>query len=294
MMSTESAGEPELSVTLPPSLSEWLDERAATLGMEPEALLVQLLETHRSAANLDENWIETLEDRLEDVDARAERTDSRVDDVETKLATNVEDVRERVLQLRDAVEERAPAEHSHGEFQSLADRIEKLSAAVEAVDSEVQALEGIEESVDRFGDDVESNAGRIDTVENKLDRIARAVVARNRREAAEADSEERLKEIRRDANRAGSLEANCASCGEPIRIGLLSEAACPHCERGFAGLETPSPVLRWFRQPTLTVEGEDEGAPEAEAEADAGDNGNVEADSAAGVGQTRPAGGSDE
>jgi len=290
-MATESAGDPKLSVTLPPSLSEWLDERAATLGMEPEALLVQLLETHRSAADLDENWIETLEDRLDDVDARVERTDSRVDDVETKLATNVEDVRERVLQLRDAVEERAPAEHSHGEFRSLADRIEELSTAVESVESEVQALEGLGESVDRFGDDVESNAGRIDTVEDKLDRIARAVVARNRREAAETDSEERLRGIRRDANRAGSLEANCASCGEPIRIGLLSEAACPHCDREFAGLETPSSVLRWFRRPTLTVEGDDGEAPEAGA---ADDDADVEADSAAGAGPTRPAGGSDE
>ncbi|CCQ37568.1 CopG domain protein [Natronomonas moolapensis 8.8.11] len=293
-MATESAGDPKLSVTLPPSLSEWLDERAATLGMEPEALLVQLLETHRSAADLDENWIETLEDRLEDVDARVERTDSRVDDVETKLATNVEDVRERVLQLRDAVEERAPAEHSHGEFRSLADRIDELSTALEAVESEVQALEGLEESVDRFGDAVESNADRIDTAESKLDRIARAVVARNRREAAEADSEERLHGIRRDANRTGAFEANCASCGEPIRIGLLSEAACPHCERGFDGLETPSSVLRWFKRPTLTVVDDGEGAPEAEAEAGDGDGGNVEADSAAGVGQTRPAGGSDE
>lgn len=271
-MATESAGDSDLSVTLPPSLSEWLDERAATLGMDPEALLVQLLETHRSAADLDENWIEGLEDRLEDVDARVERTDSRVDDVETKLDTSVEDVRERVLQLRDAVEERAPAEHSHEEFGALADRLEELSAAVDAVESELEAVESEAESIQRIDEELESNTGRIDTIEGKLDRLARTVVARNRREAAAADSEERLAGIRRAANRAGALEANCESCGEPVRIGLLSEAACPHCEHEFADLETPSSVLRWFRRPTLTVDegdGSDTGAA-SETEPDPG------------------------
>jgi len=288
MMATESAEESELSVTLPPSLSEWLNERAATLAMEPEALLVQLLETHRSAADLDENWIETLEDRLEDVDAKAERTDSRIDDVEAKLANNVEDVRERVLQLRDAVEERAPAEHSHREFQSLADRTEELSAAVEAVEVELESLGGLEESVERLGDDLESNTGRIDTVEDKLDRLARAVVARNRRESTESDSEKRLGRIQRDANRNGALEANCASCGNLVRIGLLSEAACPHCEHELEGLETPSSVLRWFRRPTLTVNGE------AASEADAVEDGsNVEAatDADGGAESVRPSAG---
>ena len=265
-MATEPAGDSDLSVTLPPSLSEWLNERAATLGMDPEALLVQLLETHRSAADLDENWIEGLEDRLEDVDARVERTDSRLDDVETKLDTSVEDVRERVLQLRDAVEERAPAEHSHEEFGALADRLEELSAAVDAVESELEAVESEAESIQRIDEELGSNADRIDTVEGKLDRLARTVVARTRREAAAADSEERLAGIRRAANRAGALEANCESCGEPVRIGLLSEAACPHCEHDLAGLETPSSVLRWFRRPTLTVESE----ADAEGSDDAG------------------------
>lgn len=267
-MATESAENSELSVTLPPSLSEWLDERAATLGMEPEALLVQLLETHRSAADLDENWIETLEDRLEDVDAKVERTDSRIDDAEAKLASNVEDIRERVLQLRDAVEERAPAEHSHREFQSLADRTEELSAAVEAVEVEMESLDGLGESVKRLGDDLESNTGRIDTVEDKLDRLARTVVARDRRESAESASEKRLERIQRAANRNGVLEANCASCGDPVRIGLLSEAACPHCEHELDGLETPSSVLRWFRRPTLTLEGDGEAASDTDVGAD--------------------------
>jgi len=123
-MATESAADPELSVTLPPSLSEWLEERAATLGMDRDALLVHLLETHRSAAELDENWLDTVDERIENIDARTRKTEGRVGDVETKLADNVEDIRERVLQLRDAVEGRAPADHSHEEFRMLTDRLD--------------------------------------------------------------------------------------------------------------------------------------------------------------------------
>ena len=90
-------------------------------------------------------------------------------DIDDKLANNVEDVRERVLQLRDAVEERAPAEHSHREFQSLADRAEELSAAVEAVEVELESLGGLEESVERLGDDPAEAARRLFAALRRLD-----------------------------------------------------------------------------------------------------------------------------
>lgn len=260
-MATESAADPELSVTLPPSLSEWLEERAATLGMDRDALLVHLLETHRSAAELDENWLDTVDERIENIDARTRKTEERVGDVETKLADNVEDIRERVLQLRDAVEGRAPADHSHEEFRMLTDRLDDVSAELDVV----------EDSIERFDEEFGSTHERLETAEDRLDRLARAVVARKRRDEADAEAAADLDEIRRAANRNGALEANCDGCGEAVRIGLLSDAACPHCERRLYGLEEPTSVLRWFRQPTLlTDEGTDDG-PDAEARDEDGD-----------------------
>lgn len=272
-MATEPAADSELSVTLPPSLAEWLEERASALGIEREALLVELLETHRSTAEIGDDGlvsllesadveaptlepalediddrVGTLEERLDGIDDRTENADSRVDDVEAKLANNVEDIRKRVLQLRDALEERAPAEHSHGEFEAVSDRLDAVSAELEAVDEEMG-----------------STTDRIETIEGKLDRLARAVVSGKRRSDHENDSKGVLNEISRTANRNGAADADCAACGESVRIGLLSESACPYCERRFRALETPASLFRWFKRPVLTVaELADEETPEGD------------------------------
>lgn len=278
-MVTEPAADSELSVALPPSLSEWLDERAAALGIEREALLVQLLETHRSTAEMDDDGLvslfesvdaaepssgSTIDDldervtdiddrtddvdrRVGDVDGRVDDVDSRVDDVEAKLATNVEDIRQRVLQLRDAVEEGAPADHSLEEISALSDRLDALSAET---DERSQRTDELAEDLRRLSAEMGSTDDRIETLESKIDRLARAVLEDRRRGTATAE----LDEIRRAANRTRTTEADCADCGTPVRIGLLSEAACPHCDRRLRGLETPESVFRWFKTPTLTVE----------------------------------------
>lgn len=275
-MATESSTDSELSVTLPPSLSEWLDQRATALDIEREALLVQLLETHRSTAEIDDDGLASLfesvaatepasgsaiddleahvaevDDRTDDVGERLDHVDSRVDDLEAKVTNNVEDVRKRVLQLRDAVEDRTPADHSHEELESLADRLETVSANVEDLSGETDELA---EELWWLSTEMGSTDERVETLESKIDRLARAVLNQKRRRTAGEAAATGLDEIRRAANRSRTPEADCGGCGTPVRIGLLSEAVCPHCDRRLYGLETPNSVFRWFKNPTLTVE----------------------------------------
>lgn len=267
-MATEPTAESELSVTLPPSLSEWLDERADALGIEREALLVQLLETHRSAAEMDDDLasffesvdaagpdvvstIDDLGERVDDVDDRIDGVDSRVDDVEAELAKSVEDIRNRVLQLRDAVEERAPADHSHTEIEALADRLEAVSAEIDGITEEA---DDASEDLWLLSTELSTTNGRLKTLESKINRLARVVVDDKRRETADAAATAELNELRRAANRTGTTTADCAGCETPVEIALLSEAACPHCDRRLDGLETPDSVFRWFKTPVLTVE----------------------------------------
>lgn len=274
-MAIESAGDPELSVALSPSLHEWLDERAATLGIEREALLVQLLGTYRAAADLDDDGLvelfersdldetieravdaryeaensslDELETSLDEIDDRIGSVDSRVDDVEAKLANNVEDIRNRVLQLRDAVEGRAPAGHDHDEISDLSEKIDTLSDDFSRFESELGTF------AEEF-DDVE---GRLEEIDTKLNRLARIVVTLKQREEANTDKTARLDRIRRTANRNGTTTATCGNCDKTVQIDLLAEATCPHCQEEFYELDAPKSLLRWFVSPKLTVKRED-------------------------------------
>ncbi|MDR9380293.1 MAG: hypothetical protein RI560_01290 [Natronomonas sp.] len=264
-MDTESAGDSELSIALPPSLHEWLDERAAALGIEREALLVQLLETHRTAASFDANGtgalFESVEDgdhvlsevdhRFEMLDERLTEATERTTELDARITNNVEDLRERVLQLRDAVGERAPAEHAHDEFRTPLDRLDTLAEDLEATTEGVEKLEG---ELGEITETVASIDGRFETVDDKLDRLARTVVARQRIAADDAATEAELAELQRAANRLGIASADCGGCGESVRIGLLSETACPHCDRRVDRLDAPDSLLGWLGSPTLVVE----------------------------------------
>lgn len=237
-MVTESADGSELAVTLPPPLEEWLDERAATLGVDREEVLVQLVSTYRAAADLedesvsrfgsedeselDERIAEMVESRLETPESsgNVEELERRVETLASELDENIEDIRSRLLQVRDAVKERAPEDHSHEELRRLSERVDGLSENLESVGTDVtETTESVDELDDRLSD-----------VESKLDRLARVVVAlRKQRTDETSERQEQLDHIKRQANQQGIAEARCADCGETVRISLLTEPACPHC-----------------------------------------------------------------
>lgn len=253
-MATEPAAETELSVTLSPPLSEWLEERADALGIDREALLVQLLGTYRAAADIDEEEFETLLSGVDGDSASTvsqddlEELDGRIEGLETDLSENVEDLRSRILQLKDAVESSAPVDHDHPEIDSLSKRVGKLSTEVQAVQTD---LDDAVSDLEDVSSDVESMDERLETFETKLDKLARIVVALRRQAGDLSGSTEALENIRRVANRNGTTTANCQACNEPVQIGLLDEAACPHCQHEFDDIEYPSSILGRFKSPTL-------------------------------------------
>lgn len=254
-MATESADGTEVSVTLPPDLEEWLEDRAATMDVDRDELLVQLASAYRATADGDGDLRDVLAEgvdaeALEDVESRLsadEETistlDDRVDGLESELADIVEDLRNRILQLRDAVADTAPENHSHREFATLQSSVDDLAADLESL-----------------GDDLEDRDDRVDAVESrlaeaegKLTRLARVVVSLRRAVEGEP-GETTLEELRRAANRHGVAEAACGACEQPVTVGLLTEAACPHCGTAFEDIELPEPGLGrvlGFRGPRL-------------------------------------------
>lgn len=272
-MATESADGPEVSVTLPPPLDEWLDERADALGVERTELLVQLVSAYRATSDLDHDPVEALlEDRTgegldELVEARvderiegrledelADRIDGRIDEpdaggsdpaalgaqleaLEATHEEDVEDVRTRVLQLRDAVSDRAEEDHDHDEFRDLGGRLDALASTLEDVGADLGDLT----------DRVHRRDGRLGDLESKLDRLAGVVLAMREGSDRIGPVDEVLEHIRASANRNGVEVAECADCGRAVRIALLTRPACPHCETAFRDLEEPPSGLgRWL------------------------------------------------
>lgn len=264
-MATESAADGELSVTLSPPLSAWLDERAAELGVDRETILVRLLDAHRTVSDVDDGDLsalvsEAIEDAglepadSDDVDVDVDAIEGRIDDVERSLSEHVDDLRSRILQLKEGVEDAAPADHGHAEIDELSGRVEELSTDTNRIEADV---EFIGDELEGLASEVEGLEARVEDTETKLDRLARAVVVLKRRAEGIDGTSGALRAIRDDANRNGTTSANCESCGESVRIGLLSKPACPHCEHRFDGIEYDDSVLRRWRTPTLVDSGTD-------------------------------------
>lgn len=238
-----------MAVTLPPPLEEWLEERAATLEVDREEVLVQLVGAYRAAADLDDEGVSGFDDEgiderlIEEVESRirqpepsgdVDELESRIETLESELKDNVEDVRNRIIQVRDAVKERAPKDHTHRELARLVKRVDGLADDLEGVGTEVtETAETVEELEDRLAE-----------VESKLDRLARVVVSLRKQDGTKPSKRaERLDHIRRQANRHGITEATCAACDERVNIALLAEPACPHCGAEIHEVEPSDSVL---------------------------------------------------
>jgi chromosome segregation ATPase len=254
-MDTESTEGGKLSVTLPPPLEEWVDERAELLGVDREELLVQVLSAYRATADLDgdiasqadnaaveERVREELDDRLDRRDRDVETVQRRVDDLEDNLEEDLEALRSRVIQLRDALRNRAMEDHTHEEIPDLTDRVDDLAS--DLGDPSVAELED-----------------SLATAETKLDTLAGVVVRLQRRDADDGtESDRTLDRLRRAANRKGVTEASCPDCEQSVSVPLLTDPACPHCGAEVRDVTTTGIILTRAKLtgPESSEEGSDE------------------------------------
>jgi DNA repair exonuclease SbcCD ATPase subunit len=253
-----------LSVSLSPALEEWLSERADQVGVEREELLVSLLAAYRDATT-DESAEAVLEERAEALVER--RLDQFDEDIERKL----NEIRRRVVQLKGETDSKADAET----VEELTARLDELESAVEELPTGAdpnpdetaepgasvseEELAALRESLRSRAETAVKLDERLDDVESKLTRVARAVVTlRKEHEAAESMAtlatapDETLMEIKRQAAREEIRTADCGACGERVGLSVLPEAACPHCGASFGGLDG---VDGMFSSPRLVGDG---------------------------------------
>jgi rubrerythrin len=270
-MSSESTDEQTVTVELPAELDEWLDEQAAALGLDRETVLVQLLASYRTAEQLEsdgqlridgdgeghsavlgaDDIEETVERVVDDqttaaTDALRETLTARIDEVESDFQANLDDVRDRVVQVKRETDQKAPEDHTHEAFDTidgLADEAAQLESDLESLRSQHQ------ETAAEHAADIDDLSGRLDTLEDRLQTVAWAVS--DLRDAYESGhGMETVERIKRAAAKADIERATCENCSNGVTISLLTDPKCPHCDATVSDIQ---PASGWFSSPKLLV-----------------------------------------
>jgi len=230
-MASEPTDGSSETLDLPPDVSEWLEERASVLDVDHEEFVAELLGAHHAVAT---DGVSPMEDAL----------DRRFGELRSEFGRDLDDIRRRVVQVKQETEQRAPVDHSHEEFEQLStfgsrvsdldERVSELSGTVDAV---AEAIESHETDADDGGTEVATVEEHLDDIEEKLTRVASAAVSLREGRAETASASECLADIQRQASLERVETATCGGCGEQVPIALLPEPTCPHCDTLFGALQ---------------------------------------------------------
>ncbi|WP_135664267.1 hypothetical protein [Halorhabdus rudnickae] len=281
-MASESTDPGDVTVNIPAELLEWLDTHTAERDVDRDALLTQLLETYRrtadgdtpdpAAAGVDRETIEHVveeilaqqrEELVATVAAEVEsdtETDSlaeRIGDLEADFQGKLEDVRERVIQVKRETDAKAPADHHHDaldRLDAIDERLDQLAGDVAALEAEVEAragqpaLEALEDTVEEHAETLSAREERLADLEDKLRTVGWAVS--DLREEQAARGTDTLDRIKTAAAGHDVSRAVCENCGEAVEIALMTRPACPHCEAAVTNVE---PASGFFGKPALVT-----------------------------------------
>lgn len=176
---------------------------------------------------------DAMDDQFTEVSSAA--AEQATDQVETQLADfeddfmeKVQDVRDRVIQVKKETDRKAPAEHEHPD---LEDQINSLSASVEDLREEVGDLRmELEGQLDSHEDRLEEVDENVWDVQEKLRTVAHVVNDLRESEALNNKRATSVDQIKRSAAEHDLDRARCEACGEGVEIALMTDPECPHCE----------------------------------------------------------------
>lgn len=232
------------SSSLPDSVSQWLSDIADEQNITEEELLTRFLSA------------------MEDGDSLGVAGES-IEALETELAATqeefqekIEDVRDRVIQVKHEADQKAPTNHSHQAFTQLKHQLDEFEGDIAELDYQVnEGFENFEEILEYLTETTES-------LDKKITTLARAVM--NLRQQVQSLSERHdrdlvLQRILDTGNRERVKRAECQSCEQKIDLALLSSPVCPNCRELFSDLEVNkgffnSSVLKTESVPALQGE----------------------------------------
>lgn len=275
-MASEPTEEGVVTVDLSDGLDEWLDDRASELGVSREELIIQLLTSYRAtielegevplssvvdvdvgaaidqqlgdqldaavAATVDDKLESAVEDRLPDVaEAVESRLDGRFEEVEADFQEKIDDVRQRVIQLKRELDTKAAADHDHEALSNAEDlerEVGKLTDTVESIRAD------LEEHRSEVDGDISELEAQFEDTEDRLKRVA-WVVNDLRDDTGSRDAHQQaVDRIKRAAAQEGVSTAACENCDESVDVSLLTDPQCPHCDATVSDVRPDGGILR--------------------------------------------------
>lgn len=216
-----------------------------------EALRSESGEAERVLGGVSEYRLEKLQDEIEelaqDLDGVADHTDD-IDDTLGRNARNLARLRQDVAALERATEEGAEVEELH----ALQERVETHQAELEDTESR---FEDAYASIKRI---LEHLLGATDRNEERIDVVVDILIAACQDIAEARRADERLRDLKVEANRQDIRAPHCDSCDHQIDVPLLSSPRCPRCDRLIEGFETSSGLLRSRHRATTRADRSDD------------------------------------
>jgi seryl-tRNA synthetase len=253
-MAAGKTDEGSVTVELSSDLDEWLDKQSDIQGESREAVVRQLLAAYRTTADPDNQ--DSLESMFNIEETVENILNEQLKTVERDFQNKISDVRERFVQTKRKIDEKAPADHEA--FQTVDEleiRLEELSSVVEDIEEKIEEGDiGKESLSDSDIENIETELSRFDTrmedAEDKLNRVA--WVIKDIRESQLGKDREDLQQqtvnsIKRTAAEAGITSAPCNGCDASVNIGLLTEPLCPHCDMRLGDLRETDGMFRTKR-----------------------------------------------
>lgn len=236
---------------MPEDMREWVGHRAEELDVDRQTVLGRAVAAYRYLEEETDGRPAAADADAEALAARIEELESRLAAAESEFGGKLDDVRERVIQVKREADGKADADHDHRELDRRTERA--LRAATDTRVTVAALDDRVEDGFENFEEILEYLTETADDHDARLTALAKAHLDLQSQVAAlEAarSGRTRTDDIREAANRHGATRATCEACGENVHVGLLGSPRCPHCETPLDGFE-PSPGL--FHSATLTA-----------------------------------------
>lgn len=221
-----------ISVTLSMDVVDWLDEQAETAGTDREDVLQELVSAYHSVAGSNGD----VDTELTPV-ASSSDVDRQLEEQREEYMELLEDVRERVIQVKRETDAKAPADHDHPELESverLESDLEELRTTVEGLEADLEnGFENYEDVLRYLKDVTEESRQYLDTLATALLDVRSAT----ERVAAESAARVEADRLKSTANKHGFRLASCEECDASVDLSLLSKAECPHCSATFVDVD---------------------------------------------------------
>lgn len=188
-----------------------------------------------------EDFVMMAEETLEELQTKLEAIEdleAKIETLESDVEADIQDVRERVVQVKREADGKAPTDHDHESLEAtLADLEADLESTQERLEQTDSRLEG---GFENFEEILESLLDRTTSLETDVETLGRAL--KSMRQTLDTVSEREQQRARADhlkdsAADSGVRTAKCESCRSTIDIALLSDATCPGCGEPFHTLD---------------------------------------------------------